>query len=238
MLVGNPEFPLAVMARSEWLAAIVGFAVLSLPFVIPILLIAGLVFSEWRAGRRKLALGTPPHPYRRLSLKMKLIVGGSLALLLIALIAAWWHQLPQDNYTLLTGGFASNPRLQDVSVEGFNRSPLSLGSDFHAMNASVHIKGRAGAELVFDHPAPDLFTGAAHVRLLRLGPHIFSNPGPDVGPEGDLAALLPFRVASVDDVIDHYDELSALFDDLPARRLAHAEELVNRANQPQTQPSN
>jgi hypothetical protein len=157
-------------------------------------------------------------------------------LLTVALTAAWWRGLPRDAYAHLVDGFASNPRLENVSVAGFDRSPLSFERDFHAMNASMHIKGRPGAEIMFDHPAPDLLTGAAHIRLLRLGSHQFSNPGPDVGPEGDLAALLPFRVVTVDDVIDHYDELSALFDDLPARRLAHAEELVNRANQPQTEP--
>ncbi|HEX4792346.1 MAG TPA: hypothetical protein VH370_01055 [Humisphaera sp.] len=227
---------LATVTRGGLLCVGIGFLILTIPLTLPVALMGLMMLSDTRAQRRK-QLGSEKLRKRPVASRAIFWACVFAASIVVIVVASWlWQRLPQGRYEILMEGLSKNPRLKDVSVDGFDRAPFSVHDTFVIMNASMRVSRRQDGEIVLDHPTLRLLTGASHVRLLRLGTCTSHENALDVGPEGELAGLVPFEVTTVDDVIDHFDELEDLLTNLPARRLAHTQEVLERANHRDTLP--
>jgi len=230
-LISSDIFLLADIARRPLSAAVILALLVSLPLTLPIVMMGSMMVSDWRAERRK-RFGWPSRVRRIL-----FWAGALVVMFTVLAIASWvWQLIPQGPSEIVEEGLSNNPRLKDVYIDGFSRGGSLLEDNFVMMNASMRFSGRDDGEIVFDHPTPDLLTGARHIRLLQLGTWKAQESAMDVGPEGELAPLLPFEVATVDDVIDHFDEIADLLANLPARREAHTKEVLERANRRDVPP--
>jgi len=149
--------------------------------------------------------------------------------LLLPVLFVWWEVRRHQTDRILEEAIGANPRVQAVGVDGFwrGRGECRPLGEYHAMTASVQIKGRPYASITFDHPRSELLSGSDSVWLCQVGGLMMQEDrsagesswymrAVDVGPAGDLGARLPFKVRSLDDAIDHYDELVAFFARQPA----------------------
>jgi hypothetical protein len=125
------------------------------------------------------------------------------------------------NRRALVEGLQANQRIEGIEVVSHEKGfGWPLDENYHIDGATFNLKGRPDAIVDLAAPGPDIFTAPRYVSLGRVGPYILyqssivSNScisgAVNIAPNAD-GPLPPFRVASLDDVIDHYDDLIAYF---------------------------
>jgi hypothetical protein len=144
------------------------------------------------------------------------------------LLTGWvWYRRGPTELRLMSDGFHSNGRIDHVDLQGDEHGfGWPVDDDYRVVSADVYIRGRPDALICINRPTSGLFNYTSHVCLSRIGPYEFgeSSEGPgssgftrgvDFGPGGDLGRELPFEISSINDLIDHYDELVEIVRRLP-----------------------
>jgi hypothetical protein len=156
--------------------------------------------------------------------------------LAMVVAAVFWSGLPIDTsggarlIKDLQAGLDANPRVVEAKVGGYEDLDGQILSDVKVMEATFRLRGRQDATVTIERPRRNLLTGGdGRISLMRIGRwvlvenreggrHSTITRGVDVSVNGDLAGSLPFGIANVNDLIDHYDDLLNYLNRMPERR--------------------
>jgi hypothetical protein len=145
-------------------------------------------------------------------LRHLLITIAVVAVCLVALPRIW--NFVNGNFDEVYAGLTGNPKIYDVEIL---ENEQVEGIIFDVLAARFKIKGKPGASIAINTPNAAVFTDAEWIALDRIGDMVLETHhvsksmgsswgGVDVGPHSNLAAVLPFTVKNLDELIDRYDE--------------------------------
>jgi hypothetical protein len=129
------------------------------------------------------------------------------------------------NLRAVLDGLSANPKVEILEVNGFEKGfGWPIDDDYRVQGIFFRLKGQPDAVIALPGPGSTIFTASDHLFLAGIGPYSLNESSSgtqspdyrpiDFGPKSD-GPLPPFGVTTINDVIDHYDDLIRYLDAQP-----------------------